>query len=186
MHLDNLKRGYSVLLRRTMTASVSTGVYLGGLLIGLTTRMFLQKKNNLVVQIKTFITYKPRNVNLTEEDEEVLLQFAKFCGKNDVSEITIHDINAYSEFVRQTRTGYQVMNQNIVIRCFLRYYNFHRNMPKRKGGNPPKIEEIKKIKRLVDEGRSYRDVKEVTGLQLSQIHRWYHFKLPRNSSTRPK
>jgi site-specific recombinase XerD len=144
--------------------------------------MFI-KKTNLMVQIKTFITYKPRTVNLSQEDEDTLLQFAKFIGKNDVSEITVHDVSAYCEYVRQNRTAYQVLTQATAIRCFLRYYNFHRNMPKRSVGHPPRIEEALKVKKLVDEGRSFRDVAELTGINISLVHRWYHKKLPRKAKS---
>jgi site-specific recombinase XerD len=148
--------------------------------------MIFKKKTGLEEQIHHFILYKPRSVNMSAEDEECLLRFAKFIGKNDVSEITQHDVKAYIEYMRQNYTGYQVLNQATAIRCLLRYYNFHRNMPKRKVGHPPKVEEITKVKKMVEEGYSYRDIQEKTGLHLSHIHHWVHYKIPKQGSVKPE
>ena len=184
MVLDKIQIGSSLILQLFWRMFLNPGKVLQAYCI----IMFIHK-NRLSGQIKTFITYRPHTIHIDEDDEKTLLDFAKFCGKTDVSEITPLDVLRYEYSLRTVYTQYQCQIKLTLIRALLRYFNFHRNMPKKKVGHPPRIDEIAKVKKLVDEGRTFREVSEATGINISQIHRWYHYQIPmlsRGGSTEPR
>jgi hypothetical protein len=146
--------------------------------------MFFNKNKKLEVQVETFIKYRPGTVSLNTEDQVTLKDFANSTHKNDVSEITEDDMKVYEVTLWQHYTMYGVYSRMKLIRCFLRYFNLRYN-PQRLG-RPVEVNKINQVKKLVDDGRTFREVSELTGMNLSLVHRRYKYKTLENDSVKPR
>lgn len=139
--------------------------------------MFIKKPDEpLIEQVRVFIKYRPQTIHIEPDDEALLILFARMTGKRDISEVDHEDIARFENYLRQSLTNYireRVMRK---IGALMRYYNFHRKFVDRpRRGRPANVEMIDTVRKLVDDGYSFRDAAREVNRNVSQVHRWYHF-----------
>lgn len=154
--------------------------------------LMLFTKRRIPMQIRIFLEYKPFHVEIRDEEAELLHEFGKFLeemGKMDVSQIGPQDVQ---EFERKICDSLKLTPGLFFIRSagikhFLRFYYFHRKLPKHRAGRIPNEKEIKRIREYINEGHSFREARDKFHKNISAVHRMYHYKpsiLALNGSTK--
>lgn len=150
-------------------------------------------------QIEEFIAWKSDRCSMSQEDKNVLYDFARRSSKKDVKDISVEDIVSYIEHLKSIHQTQHPLDRAIItIRSFLRYFRARKyisikadeinvdltvadativEMQKNKKiGRPLDLATREKVKllRSIENPPSFRQIARVIGKDVSTVHKHYH------------
>lgn len=174
-------------------------------------RMWFTVKTKIKYQVEEYVNWKSKSSSLIAKDhKEILDRFIELFKYKEITEIKLEDVQFFRDEIQNTKSQYTATKSMIAIRSFLHYYRIRKQisieyksitnegvvwllsrveekdilqpMKDKKVGRPPHIALIKQVKVLRDEGKlSFRAIALVLKKDVSQIHVWYKYQLPKDS-----